>query len=722
MDDMKTKVESWAESALSLNRNNPDDAIITTITPFMGELNEEVIKRVVEMYNVRNFLDRQRKGEDMEASFPLANSDLVYARLFKDSLKDSIALDEPEDAELPDFTEIKCASFIKMKSLVTFAKRRNEYKDTTGDTLQYELSKCSEFVKKFDEYYSKNDEFIKECRYLYPNSMIIKAAGLDKGPKQIPTCRTITHSEFGTIESMMEKISGKNNQGNQKKNRDKDGIPTKLDINNPKHIALINASGKSAPELQQDIDEANIIKNRKKLNKGVYEPIEQQEEQEFAQVQEAETARERARLLKANPQYAPLPPPTTQQVILEQLKQEKEQRDIADQARQNAEKAKQDAEAEALARSNILRANPSWAPIVPAPGELYEKERRQIYEDTLRKNTEKSLLDNLIGTSTPEQIAYTNIYKQLPATNTSINIVGMTDAQKEELLKYRLADNKTGLELLEEAKKNKEIKTVGTPDTELQHKRKLLDAMSGKEQEDLENTWRLEHPEALEYAKEKLLDKLKKDNLPPSLYSRLKGKALGTAREVSDAYNILKTPFSGVKTLTEDLYGTAKAPLSAANTLVKDIYDNTIPQIFKLLPTYDPEMMSKQINMLNPISKLYELVNNDDIESEYKDNTQKMLDILTYKNNFESVVKNDPALAGADPNILLNIYKTTVSLAPMLMKNKEVVRSILRSANAIGTGGLDPETALTLSKIESNIYTMKNKNLQKYINFGKEES
>jgi hypothetical protein len=112
------------------------------------------------------------------------------------------------------------------------------------------------------------------------------------------------------------------------------------------------------------------------------------------------------------------------------------------------------------------------------------------------------------------------------------------------------------------------------------------------------------------------------------------------------------------------------------------------------LPTLK-SLFSAEGGLWNPLQKDYlsKMVTPNNTVDSMDEETGKLIQNLKIKGNFENIISKDETL--------LSIYETAMNLAPNVMLNKEIARSILRAANVYGQGGLDAETAKLLAQLET---------------------
>ena len=99
--------------------------------------------------------------------------------------------------------------------------------------------------------------------------------------------------------------------------------------------------------------------------------------------------------------------------------------------------------------------------------------------------------------------------------------------------------------------------------------------------------------------------------------------------------------------------------------------------------------------------------NNEDILKRYENETFKLIDNIQTKSMFSSLMNHDPQLKNANPVKMLSVFNTLVTAAPDSAKDYSLVKSVLRSANAMGESVIDPTTLTQLYKMQKE-YRAKN--------------
>jgi len=275
---MKYLIESIVDSAIQ-KKASPNDAIIEVLSDKSKDMTPELIKRIVESFNTRSFLKRQLDGEDMEESFPIADSKLIILKLFKEDAKD-VCEKQASFIENPfPTTDYYNECIMEKRSSIEKEAFQGEYTKEAGlnidytdrtpkhifdtekgrsDYKAYALRKCAAYIRTFDDCYKLNDQFVSELRYLCPDSIILKEASLDKGKRKIPQCITTYHSDFIGVEKLLNKIAALPKV--LKVNPDDAGAALK----NLKILEMLETLGGSAPGAKFTDDE-----KRKFLEKDI---------------------------------------------------------------------------------------------------------------------------------------------------------------------------------------------------------------------------------------------------------------------------------------------------------------------------------------------------------------------------------------------------------------------------------------------------------------------
>lgn len=593
--DTKEKIDSVVEKALG-KEGDPNEVLSSLVKD--SEYNEETIKRIAEDYNVKSFLTRQKKGEDMEADFPLANSTVIAMKALKDNLKKANHIEVLEEEYYPIGGIEKVASSITLiverdYSPSNYLWSATPCKDrvmTECKAIEYNpiplaMQKCAAYISSFPSY---DTQLVSEFRYLCPDSAILKEAGLDLGKARMPDRMTNQHSDFLAIEKILEKLASaglikiaKNNEKKKKepklsqKAQESRKLQHESNIN-PKTGRPFNYTDIDKGILEGEKDVINALNNQALVDElGIPERLPNEDPKRYHQRKlDASKVRNEQRLKSIKDNIA-------------------KQKGTA--KRQSAIDAETEAQELANYDTNLYKAKAETGKAMNVP---YQKNRQQKIHTDISNELLNADLDSAEG-------------------------YGNLEARKDysELLRNLRA--RRG-ELVANDEKNKLV-------SEIQKYQAQVD--------------------------------------PDSL--------LGN-------YNFAKDYIGNRLTPIEDLTNIGK---SIQNTIspFTDVIRNQAGQMF--------------LGRINNGSELFGPPDHD-LVLEYSGNTHKLLNNMNIKNNFETLLENDPNLQGSDPYIMLDTYRSANDIAPTAMKNKEIARSVLRTANSLGTGGIDPETAALLSKLE----------------------
>lgn len=131
-----------------------------------------------------------------------------------------------------------------------------------------------------------------------------------------------------------------------------------------------------------------------------------------------------------------------------------------------------------------------------------------------------------------------------------------------------------------------------------------------------------------------------------------------------------------------------------------------IPHILNTLLSSMYEGSQKSIPGLSTIlGNLYG--NDENILKKYEYETDKLIDQIKTKSMFSALMTHDPQLKNANPVKMLSVFNTLVTAAPDSAKDYSLVKSVLRSANAMGESVIDPTTLTQLYKMQKE-YRAKN--------------
>lgn len=227
---MNYKIDGWAEEVLAISED-PTQGVIKVAENNKDVMTEEMVRRLVEATNVRSFLDKKAMGHNMEESFPIVNADTVIASLVKDNIVKSMPKAASKEdtvvvSNLPDYYAGYCQGVNEKLDFVGTEKRASynpsgfiweSQRETTRNIdrtkIDVRIKKeahihaamaATEYIVKFAEYYSTNDNFVAELRYLYPNSYILKNAKLHIGNKKIPRATLESHKIFKQADDIIK--------------------------------------------------------------------------------------------------------------------------------------------------------------------------------------------------------------------------------------------------------------------------------------------------------------------------------------------------------------------------------------------------------------------------------------------------------------------------------------------------------------------------------------
>lgn len=208
---MKEMLQDFVEEAFNLKDMTPDDALVQIILKHKDDINEEMIKRLVEMFNVKMFKKKQDEGVDLEESFPIATTTIIIKRInevpqdviFETS--DPVVFKGIDDK--PDLP-IDLRDYHNPIEIVDVPVKQSNW---IVKEIEYKIKNaaeaCSEYILNLKK--ANNETLYKELRFLFPNSKILKLAGLDVGDKKIPTRITPDHEEFEKVNNFFLKTADK---------------------------------------------------------------------------------------------------------------------------------------------------------------------------------------------------------------------------------------------------------------------------------------------------------------------------------------------------------------------------------------------------------------------------------------------------------------------------------------------------------------------------------
>lgn len=599
--NIKEKIDGIIDKALGM-KGDPNEVLSGLIKD--SECNEETIKRISEEYNVRSFLDRQKKGEDMEADFPLANSTLITMKSLKDNLKKANHVEVIEEDYYPIGGLEKAASTITLiverdyspnnylwSSEPCNAPIHTECQSYRYNPIPLAMQKCAAYLSEFPEH---DSQLISEFRYLCPDSTILKEAGLESGKARMPDRITDKHSDFLAVEKMLEKFASlgliKSDKEKEKKNKEEKLTP---EARKAKHNALKST-------YNSHTGKPNNPKGGRlnDINKG----------------------------------------------ILSAYKDQIEAWDAEDEA-QKVQPPKQPNESPQDYFNRIYSRN-------EAEHRNFIARKRQMEKELGEAAVRQTALSN---EAKAQEIANfdTNLYKAKAQTGKAQNKDYQKGQQKKEDLAIAKDIFESELANEEDASNLYERKNYGELLKNLRARRGEIAATDERD---------------------KLLREIQNN-------------------QIQIAPDSLLGQYQFAKKYIDPRLEPVRDALGVGESLQRSILDPFINRVKGF-------MNSNQENFFEKGRSDIFGADDDRLNYEYMTNTFSLLNNMKVKNNFESLIEHDPSLQGSDPYIMLDTYRAANDIAPTAMKNKEIARSVLRTANSLGTGGIDPETAALLSKLE----------------------
>lgn len=208
---MKEMLQDFVEEAFNLKDMTPDDALVQIILKHKDDINEEMIKRLVEMFNVKMFKKKQDEGADLEESFPIATTTIIIKRI--NEIPQDVIFEANDPVvfkgidDKPDLP-IDLRDYHNPIEIVDVPVKQSNW---IAKEIEYKIKNaaeaCSEYILNLKK--ANNETLYKELRFLFPNSKILKLAGLNVGDKKIPTRITPDHEEFEKVNNFFLKTADK---------------------------------------------------------------------------------------------------------------------------------------------------------------------------------------------------------------------------------------------------------------------------------------------------------------------------------------------------------------------------------------------------------------------------------------------------------------------------------------------------------------------------------